>query len=458
MNIAGMPLTIILIFALAVLVSVGRIIEIRKDGIDTLNIRGSRIDLFVLALLGWEIMLMTGKLFRNSGDGAIEYQIPVVMISLSLLYFNFKRIKAVKSWYFDLLLYLSLIVEAVLLYGFISGAPVKELIINNAADSGAVASFLLLPCMVSTYQYCMCRDRLRSWFYLMTAVISYFTLFLNHNIVSFWLMAFVFLAIPLVLRTTAGLVKRDMQLLFVFIFLLSNMSLLTNYTKVFQADISFDLEHSVYLELLLAIGGVFFFRQWDRIPEGIDLERVVTRKLRRMFRFLVWAVAIVFAGFILGGESWMELPDKTGAGIIKSFAVPLVSEVRNGTSGFVRLLREDAVGSLLILILAVSLITRIRRNHNFGKSVTNSLILFSAVFGAELLFWIPCAGSMPFYLMFVVLAAFYREEIKKVTSIKINFNREGACENENSKKDNRYDDGCGNDGPVSEFSCQCRER
>lgn len=428
MNIAGMPLDIILIFALAVLVSVGRIIEIRKNGIDTLNIRGNRIDLFVLILLGWEMILTIGRLFENFTDRTSVYQLPVILISLSLLYFSFKRLKAVKSLYFDLLLYLSLIVEAILLYGFISGISVKELFINNVEDSGGIASFLLLPCMVSTYQYCMCRDRLRSWFYFMTAVISYFTLFLNHNIVSFWLMAVVFLAIPLVLRTTAGLVKRDMQLLFIYLFLLSNMSLLTNYTKVIQANISFDLEHSVYIELLLAIGGAFFFTQWDKIPEGIDLERLVTRKLRRMFRFLIIAIEIVFAGFILGGEKWKELPDKIGTGMIKSFAVPLVNEVGNVTSGFFMMLRQDVIGSVLILIIAVLLITRIRKNHNFGKSVTNILGLFSAVFGVEILFWMPCAWSLPFYLMIVVLAAFYQEEIIKVTGIKINFSKEGACE------------------------------
>lgn len=428
MNIAGMPLDITLIFTLAVLVSVGRMIDIRKNGMDTLNIISNRIDLFVLILLGWEMLLIIGRLFQNSADGTSAYQLPVILISLSLLYFSFKRLKAFKSLYFDILLYLSLIVEAILLYGFISGISVKELFINNVADSGGIASFLLLPCMVSTYQYCMCRDRLRSWFYLMTAVISYFTLFLNHNIVSFWLMAVVFLAIPLVLRTTAGLVKRDMQLLFIYLFLLSNMSLLINYTELIRADISFELEHSVYIELLLAIGGAFFFTQWDKIPEGIDLERLVTRKLRRMFRFLMIAIEIVFAGFILGGEIWKELPDKIGTGMIKSFAIPLAGEAGNATSGFLMMLRQDVIGSVLILVIAVLLIIRIWKNHNFGKSVTNILGLFSAVFGVEILFWTPCAWSLPFYLMIVVPAAFYKEEIKKVTGIKINFSKEGACE------------------------------
>ena len=155
-----------------------------------------------------------------------------------------------------------------------------------------------------------------------------------------------------VLRTTAGLVKRDMQLLFIYLFLLSNMSLLTNYTKVIQANVSFDLEHSVYIELLLAIGGVFFFTQWDKIPEGIDLERLVTRKLRRMFRFLMIAIEIVFVGFILGGEKWKELPDKIGTGMIKSFAVPLADEAGNVKSVSIPALVEPPVRSLRATIPA----------------------------------------------------------------------------------------------------------
>ena len=49
---------------------------------------------------------------------------------------------------------------------------------------------------------------------------------LNHDILSFWILAIYFLAMPIVLRPTAKLVKRDMQLFFLFVFMLSNRSLL----------------------------------------------------------------------------------------------------------------------------------------------------------------------------------------------------------------------------------------
>ena len=79
-------------------------------------------------------------------------------------------------------------------------------------------------------------------------------LFVNQSSISLWMMAFYFLALPVVLRPTALLVKRVMQLFFMYLFMLSNMSLLTEYTDVFRKEIVYSLQHSVYVDLLLAAG------------------------------------------------------------------------------------------------------------------------------------------------------------------------------------------------------------
>lgn len=86
-----------------------------------------------------------------------------------------------------------------------------------------------------------------------------FLLGCNHSNISFWILGGTILLIPILLRPTALVFKRAMQMMFVFVFIISNMSLLTNYTGVLLVETSYDLEHSVYLDLLLALGCVLFF-------------------------------------------------------------------------------------------------------------------------------------------------------------------------------------------------------
>lgn len=124
--------------------------------------------------------------------------------------------------------------------------------------------------------------------------------------------------------------KKDMQMFFIFLFMLCNMSLFTNYTKMFLVDIHYDIEQSVYLELLVVIGGFFFFKYWNRIPEGVDLRRLVMRKMRRGYQFLARMTSIIFVGIILGGNCWSNLPDSFGMAVVKGFAIPLVNEAYQG--------------------------------------------------------------------------------------------------------------------------------
>lgn len=433
-DLAGMSFLTFLQFGLAVFLAFLIVLDRKNRERDK---KGNLIDVVALIMLVWEFLNLAGKVITEPlEEGAIDYQFQIVMLTLLLFYFAFKMIGIFKMWYLDLLLYFSLIGMAVLLYSYFTGEISAGILPDffvqgiQSMNSGQVASYILLPCVVSSYQYCMCRNRAKAAFYLMMVGVSFFTLFLNQNIVSLWLMTGVLLMIPMVFRTTAELVKRAGRLLFLYLFLLGNMSLLTNYTDLFQREVAYHLEQGVYLELIAAIGGLLFARQWERIPEGIDLDRLVLRRMRRGYGFTLRLLWMTAAGLLLGAEWWKGLPESTFCNVVKGFALPLTEEIRVQKSTFVLCVEKDPLAAVLTLIFFSMLIKWLWKNHSYGKELTGGFLLLALVFGVQLLFWTPCENVLPIYLMMLVQAGAYQEKIRRVTSVKIKYEGKEEWKNE----------------------------
>lgn len=420
---AGMRLSVFLLFILAILYAGHWIISIRKGTAESPKPQ-YRIDIAMIVLFGWNLLSVIGRLFQSSEKGAIDYQFQIIFITLSMLYFMLKEIKEFKTWYWDIILYAGLAVEGVMLFFYLGNMELAGNLPELMNDSGRAASYLLLPCIISVCRYCMCRDKMRSIFYLLIAVVSFFALFINYNIVSLWLMVIVFFAVPVLMLPTAELVKRDMQLCFIYFFMMSNMSLLTNYTELIQKKMSLSLEHSVYLDLLLAVGGVYFFTYWDRIPEDADRERLILRKMRRGFRFVLKVLVIAFFGVVIGGSRWKQLPDTMGSSIVKSFAVPLIDEIGKNKNAWIYCMENSSISTLILLIFAAMTIARLRKNYGFAKPQTSVFLLISLMFLTQFFFFVPVVNVLPVYLLILVMAVFYREEKKRMVVSKINFKKE----------------------------------
>lgn len=382
----------------------------------------SRLEIGILILAAYSILRIIGKMITATGVEAVYYDFEITVLALAVIYFLIAARPGFQEWYFDGLLFSGLIVFALLLVKYLCGGGMDGALAILLQDNSGIASYTILVCMTGLWQYLRCEDKLRSIFYIGVLAMGFFVLFINQNRVSIWLMVMVFIAIPVLQRPTAELVKRDMQIFFLYLFMLCNMSLLAGYTKLLQVEVSYNLEQSVYLELLIAIGGIFFFRFWDRIPEGVDLKRLVMRKMRRAYQFLLKLISFIFVGILLGGERWKELPEKAGLKAVKGFAVPLVEEARQGESAFYRCFEEvGLLGGMMILILCVLLAGKQRKAFGFDRPVTGMLVLISSLFLIQLFFWNVSINSLPVYWIFLVIAISYKEEKVKVTSNKISF-------------------------------------
>lgn len=385
----------------------------------------SHLKLVVYMILGYQLLYILGKLFSDPALGAISFDAEMLIIALAI--FSLVYMDGVKfpKYYFELLLYSGLVVFVGLLYRYLCNSEFARPIGLIANDSSAIASYTLMICILSVWCYCRCGDRLHSLFYAGTAIIGFMVLIINNHILSIWIITGVFIAIPVLFRPTAELVRRDMQMLFIFCLLLSNMSLITNYTGIIQADLQLSLERSVYLDMIFAITAFFFFGYWERIPRNVDLRKLVVVKMRRGYQLILRAFGIIFAGFIIGGDRWKQLPDGIMLSAVKNFAIPLVESVKQSKSMFVTCLEHQGlIGTGMILIFLILMITKIQKNFSFDKPITGFFILISDVFLIQMLFWTPAINSLPIYFIFFLLAAFYKEDRERVTCIK--FKQEGG--------------------------------
>ncbi len=417
-EVAGFPLYSLLLLVIASVWLICRIIYAGREDTVFPTVRYMTDTAAIVAIL-YAIFSVIVKLFDTSGEGWIDFSWNAEVIALAVICLLVSSGIEFKIFYLDLLSYSGLLAAGLYLLGSIEGGIRSSIIESFLTHSAGVSSYFLLVGMVSVYAYCVCRDKMRSVFYLMVSGISFLVLFLNHNIISLWLMGIYFLAVPVMLRPTAILVKRIMQLFFVYLFMLSNMSLLTEYTQFIQSEISYSLEHSVYIDLLVAAGGVVFFHYWDRIPEGMDLERLVLRKMQKAYRFVLTTVILVFMVVILGG-GWADLPDGISYDMVKSFAVPLAEAVGRNESGILQCFRTIGVLPGIFLIVSIVLFTgRMHRNYASDKPVTAILILISGIFLIQLLFWNPGIHNIVCYFYLLATACFYKEEREQMESVGI---------------------------------------
>lgn len=344
--------------------------------------------------------------------------------------------KEVKKWYIDILAYLGLLMSGIFFLYYVGNEAMTPLLGQTIQNTGATASYLMAVAVLIIFSYCTCEDKMQSYLFLMSATMNFFVLLINKNIVSIWLMIGILLWIPVLFRPTAELIKRAMQLLFVFAFLLCNMSLITNYTSMLAVGVSYNLEISVYLEMLLAIGGLVFFHYWDRLPEGTDLTKISMLKLQRRINVVLGTYVVIFIGIILGGSCWQNLPEEGYRTVIKGITVSLIDEINSTDSLFYICMNKGGVivfGAAVFLFY--KLMKRLRRKYHPDKPVTNILIILTMLFLIECFVWKLTWGNMILYAVFLFFAFFMYEDKREIIIVQ----GSGNCEKENIDQNNGND-------------------
>lgn len=357
-----------------------------------------RLDGAVFLLLFYELASIAAGMIRRLKEGGpkADHSQNLLLISLVLLYLLVMETKQFRMVYLDMILYSGLVVMTLLMLGYLFDPHMGE-IVSLWRDRAATASYLLMTGIVAVLQYCTSRDRVKEWFYGMCAAISFFLLACNNSVISFWIMAFSLLTIPVLIRPTALLCKKLAQMFFLFFLLVSNMGLAVHYTELLLVPVHCDLEQCVYLDLIAAVFGLLFFYCFERIPEGVAADKIVMRGFYRIDKLILKGMAVVFLLFAAGGTEWqIERSGQTGYRVVQGFARPLVEELEENRAALYQCMRSQGmVGFLLCMIILLLVMERMNRAWSWDKPVKGMLCVVAINVFPQLLIWEMAPNILP---------------------------------------------------------------
>lgn len=161
--------------------------------------------------------------------------------------------------------------------------------------------------------------------YTAEAVAAFLVLAITHDVISNYIMFFLLILLVILTPPRVKPVRRNLQMFFGFVFLISNMSLITNYTQLIQVSVAaYSLETGVLMDLFLSLLGAYVLDVWDKLP--VERERDCILPLRRLQSrlFLVAAGMFCFVAFCsIYGNYLEQLPAGTVLEMMKNEAVVL---------------------------------------------------------------------------------------------------------------------------------------
>ncbi|MDE7029993.1 MAG: hypothetical protein K2P63_08450 [Lachnospiraceae bacterium] len=365
-------------------------VEIKTDHIDrAVYLAG------VLALAG-----MLSKVILDPQD----YGKYMTLLSLCLLYF------AARNYLQDIsedMLFLGSVLNAVpsilLLYHYFVDTDF-QFPVSHLLQADAILPWLLLAVTVNVLGFCV--DDGRQLWYGANAVVGFFLLFLQDNAAANVMAGAVFLQISLRYMTRRTTVRRVGLMFFAYALLLCNMALITNYTDILceeaAAKVSYDLELSVYAELMLAVFGVWFFHTWDKCDGESDEEDNLLPQFRGFFKKAAIMVFIVFStaasAGIRGGTD--IVPDVFGK------AAELVFQSLKTQRGILEMaaVLYGIPGVILTGYFLYGVLDVLRKNRLLKTSRHRKVFrIVSWVFAVQALFLTQSMASLPLYLIFVAV-------------------------------------------------------
>lgn len=270
-------------------------------------------------------------------------------------------------------------------------------------------TFLILSITVNVLLYCSSLKKDR--FYLILAAIGYYILFLYKDMVSILIIALLLLLVPVIFRTTAEIVKRVLHLWFIYLFILSNMFILNNYSKMVNIKVQYDPSGSIYLDLLFVLTGIVVFVYWERIPKGIESNRIVLNYVRRIYLSVLKFCGIVLMAFVFTGSQQQLLIQDTNKSLWL-LLINLRTEIQQADGVFENTLKDyGIIGTILIIMIFANIIGRLRKQYDKDNE-TALLTMIAIIFMVQAFFYKQEIMTAPLYAVMIGYTVYYKADQK----------------------------------------------
>lgn len=351
------------------------------------------IIIYLIGLLA--LVSLVGKIIFNP----TEYLKEMLAVMMALMYYLLRKRRVITENQVMVFSIFGMITNTLLLWHYLVDDSF-DFILQEMLNNNLAATWLVIVITINVVAFCIYDNK---WFWHgANAVVGFFLLLVQKNIPSLVLTGILFFTLPFIYKPTKQLIKKDMQMFFVYAFMLCNMSLITGYTEVFDKELglSYDLETSVYLELLLSVFGVFFFNFWDKLGNEDSKEDIKrTRLFFSRVKVVLMLLLLAFIGiFVKGGSSLMpEVINK------------IVTQMRDNAASqksLLALMSESfgIAGVALAMYFLYSILESLRnqrklkatRQQKFARAVAFMFVLQS-------IFLTQCVATTVIYLVFVIV-------------------------------------------------------
>lgn len=177
--------------------------------------------------------------------------------------------------------------------------PLFDTLSDKQGFTGMLALWVILEVV---FRYTYAEDNKMDIVNITAGIVAELVLAVNGQWGAQFLMFVVIAGAAAKIMPFAERMKRVLQLFFGAAFIMCNMSLLFQYTEWLHVDnVTYSLETSVVCELILSILALCAMKEWEKIPEDVDIEKVrLCRLQRRSKRLLLLAIALVAVMGLIG--------------------------------------------------------------------------------------------------------------------------------------------------------------
>lgn len=354
------------------------------------------------------IMIIIGMAQRNKIKEQyilnITYVILLCLISSSVKFYEY---------YIDIILLSGLAVYSGLLVHYLVYPnfmkPIELLVENRQIE----ASYIILISALAVLQYCGGKRKEHSIFYISVSCCGFFLLFINGHTLGAVLMVALFLVIPLTIHVSKGMLKRSITVVYMFFLVLSAFAFLVNYTNIIKKEITFDIMHGIYLEIITAIVGVLLFNYWNRIPDGKSEGEKKFVYVKKLFTILLlcWAAFIVFS--MLAGNKLDTIQGHIGLSALNSFIHKLQTCYLSENGYFFDTIKHFGLLGFLFICVLWTIIFKLillKKTDNNSSEIVRTI---SILFLVQLIFFSVNLVSTPIYILLLLFGLQgEREKIK----------------------------------------------
>jgi hypothetical protein len=278
-----------------------------------------------------------------------------------------------------------------------------ESLLNSSAK---LIPSILLSCCIGSFLYITADDISKQRVYLAFTTVSMVVLFMYGDMVSFMILLIYLMLLQFLRKPVISFVKRNLILLFAFAFCASNTPLIT-YFGVKGYSREFDLEYSIYIDIIIAVVGLFITSYWDKMPKDQD-EDIVTMPVFSLWfkRSILLVVGLLAVAFIFGSRGG-SLEGTFGGKAISGFSKSLWDAVNMSSGELWHILSVyGVIGVVILLFLGFVILSRLYKALKYRDitDISKGFIIISLVFLVQSFFYPFSSAATPAYLIFLGFA------------------------------------------------------